>query len=102
VTGSPKARYGATFMTQQQMDAIQKLFDGEPWTHMGIKSAEEVAKMKVAGAIGAHVLDEIYSMSRLSHLCRRLTGLLINDRRQVWRGDRSLGRQNLGHRVGAH
>jgi methionyl aminopeptidase len=59
VTGSPKARYGATFMTQQQMDAIQKLFDGEPWTHMGIKSAEEVAKMKVAGAIGAHVLDEI-------------------------------------------
>jgi Xaa-Pro aminopeptidase len=59
VTGSPKACYGATVMTEQQMDAIQKLFDGETWTHMGIKSAEEVVKMKLAGAIGAHVLDEI-------------------------------------------
>jgi methionyl aminopeptidase len=46
-------------MSRQQMDDIQKLFDGDAWQRMPIKSPADVAKMRSAGAIGAHVLDEV-------------------------------------------
>jgi methionyl aminopeptidase len=52
-------RYGARYMSRQQMDSIQTLFAGPQWQLMPIKSDDDVAKMKIAGAIGAHVLEQI-------------------------------------------
>jgi methionyl aminopeptidase len=52
-------RYCAPYMSRQQMDDIQKLFDGDAWQRMPIKSSADVAKMRAAGAIGAHVLNEV-------------------------------------------
>jgi methionyl aminopeptidase len=52
-------RYGASYVSRQQMDDIQKLFDGDAWQRMPIKSSADVAKMRATGAIGAHVLDEV-------------------------------------------
>lgn len=59
MTALSTTRYGAPFMSKREMEDIQKLFDGEAWQNMILKSDDDIAKMKVAGAICAHVLDEI-------------------------------------------
>ncbi|OYX88371.1 MAG: hypothetical protein B7Y84_08750 [Azorhizobium sp. 32-67-21] len=52
-------RYGVPFMSREKMADIQKLFDGPQWQQISEKSADEIEKMKAAGAIGAHVLERI-------------------------------------------
>lgn len=53
------SRFGIPYMSDEATANIQKLFEGEPFQQMTIKSADDISKMKAAGAIGAHVLDEI-------------------------------------------
>lgn len=77
------SRYGASYMSRQQMDDIQKRFDGDAWQQMPIKSPADVAKMRAAGAIGAHVLDEVSQHIRPGvtlHDIDRLTHDLIVDK----------------------
>lgn len=59
VSAATMSRYGVRSMSERQMEDIQKLFDGPRWQRMPIKSDDDVAKMKDAGAIGAHVLEQI-------------------------------------------
>ncbi len=56
---STMSRFGIPYMSDEATANIQKLFEGERWQQMTIKSADDIAKMKAAGAIGAQVLDEI-------------------------------------------
>jgi methionyl aminopeptidase len=70
-------------MSRQQMDDNQKRFDGDAWQQMPIKSPADVAKMRAAGAIGAHVLDEVSQHIRPGvtlHDIDRLTHDLIVDK----------------------
>ena len=52
-------RFGVPPMAPEQMGGVRRLFDGPQWQDMTLKSGAEVARMKAAGAVGAHVLEEI-------------------------------------------
>jgi methionyl aminopeptidase len=56
---SSMSRFGVPYLSAQQTANIQQLFEGEMWQQMPLKSEDDIAKMKAAGAIGAHVLEEI-------------------------------------------
>ncbi|SEF11336.1 methionine aminopeptidase, type I [Rhizobiales bacterium GAS191] len=53
------SRYGVSALTKQQTDNIKKLFVGEVWQHMSIKSPDGIGMMKAAGGVCAHVLDDV-------------------------------------------
>lgn len=83
MSAATMSRYGVGCMSERQMDGIRKLFDGPKWQHMPIKSDDDVARMKDAGAIGAHVLEQIAAHVRPGITLRdidRLTHELIVDR----------------------